>query len=38
MLVDSKNVSQYSSGVENLPQMTQAVLASLPKYLNCPKA
>lgn len=37
-LVDSKNVSQYSSGVENLPQMTQAVLASLPKYLNCPKA
>jgi ribose transport system substrate-binding protein len=37
-LVDSANVSQYSSGVENLPQMTQAVLASLPKYLNCPKA
>lgn len=38
MLVDSKNVSQYSSGVENLPQMTQAVLASLPKYLNCRKS
>jgi ribose transport system substrate-binding protein len=38
LLVDSKNVSQYSSGVENLPQMTQAVLASLPKYLNCPKS
>jgi ribose transport system substrate-binding protein len=37
-LVDSKNVSQYASGAENLPKMTQAVLASLPKYLNCPKA
>jgi ribose transport system substrate-binding protein len=37
-LVDSKNVSQNSSGVENLPQMTKAVLASLPKYLNCKKS
>ena len=37
-LVTQSNISQYASGVENLPQMTQAVLASMPKYLNCPKA
>lgn len=37
-LVTQKNLALYSSGVENLPQMTQAVLASLPKYLNCPKS
>lgn len=37
-LVTQSNISQYSSGVENLPQMTQAVLASLPKYLNCPNS